>query len=447
MDTLDEELTTEDVISRERNIDKELILLIQAACKSDDTPRVIELVKLLHQLPSFDAAIKIAGFYHLLGLQEKLAVLKNEREEAEDRLEVLRKKRKRGMKVTNVPREIDYSSTTTATKRNGGGRYDPLGDTGPPPMIERPGMSRVEKPLVERTKFSAITTMAQAQPAREDDSSAMVTRSPSPFAWDDSELAGGGSSLGDDNSYNTLGGGEESVGSMTTTMGGTAQKRKRSDDAEDTGVSQLSDVSVMPPPKQSMFSATPFFVRGLTKSLIIFFFELETNPFARKHNTSESSATRNPFSSRPKSSAAALNGGSGGGGITSRGSIHKSDSFFDKVEAASENSKKSTTKKSGSSKSKDKSSSSSSTSANSGPKQTTLFGMMPRAFQTSQAPKQALGEDKKCSREDGGEDDGIGEETQELLSSITDVGTSDSQMTLMDSRGLEESQGNEETQF
>jgi chromosome transmission fidelity protein 4 len=141
-----------------------------------------------------------------------------------------------------------------------------------------------------------------------------------------------------------------------------------------------------------------------------------------------------------------LNGGSGGGGITSRGSIHKSDSFFDKVEAASENSKKSTTKKSGSSKSKDKSSSSTS-SANSGPKQTTLFGMMPRAFQTSQAPKQALGEDKKCSREDGGEDDGIGEETQELLSSMTDVGTSDSQMTLMDSRGLEESQGNEETQF
>jgi chromosome transmission fidelity protein 4 len=249
LDTLDEELTTEDIISRERNIDKELILLVQAACKSDDAPRAIELVKLLHHLPSFDAAIKIAGFYHLLGLQEKLEVLKSEREEAEDRLEVLKKKRKRWLRVANVPREVDYSSTTTG--RNGGGRrYDPLGDTGPPPMIERPGMSRVEKPFVERTRFSSIITTTQAQSVREDDASLMVTRSPSPNTWDDSELAVTGASLNDDNTYNPLGGGEE-LGSMTTTMAGTAQKRKRND-VDDIDVSQFSDVSVMPP-KQSTF--------------------------------------------------------------------------------------------------------------------------------------------------------------------------------------------------
>jgi chromosome transmission fidelity protein 4 len=177
----------------------------------------------------------------------------------------------------------------------------------------------------------------------------------------------------------------------------------------------------------------------------LLFLELETNPFARKHNASESSTTRNPFSSRSKSSTTLNNGG--GGGITGRGSIQKSDSFFDKVEAATENGKKSTTKKSAGSKSKDKSSSSSTAaSAHSGSKQTTLFGMMPRAFQTSQAPKMPSGEDKRYrdGNHEDGEDDGIGEETQELLSScpldMTDIEASDSQMTLMDSRGLEETQ-------
>lgn len=259
LDLLDEELTTEDIVSRERNIDKELILLIQAACKSDDAPRVIELVKLLHLLPSFDAAIKIAGFYHLLGLQEKLEVLKSEREEAEDRLEVLREKRKRWLKMTNVPREIDYSSSTT--KRNGGGRrYDPLGDTGPPPMIQRPGMSRVEKPIVERTRFSSNAPTTQTQSVR-DDSSMTMTRSPSPSPWDnDTELGGGAVSLNGNDDYNTLGAGGEELGFGTMTgMGGTAQKRKRNDDVEDVGVSQVSDVSIMPPPPKQSTSKLIYF--------------------------------------------------------------------------------------------------------------------------------------------------------------------------------------------
>lgn len=137
----------------------------------------------------------------------------------------------------------------------------------------------------------------------------------------------------------------------------------------------------------------------------------------------------------------------GGGGITGRGSIQKSESFFDKVEAATENGKKSITKKSGS-KSTTKDKSSALASGNNGPKQTTLFGMMPRAFQTSQAPKKPSEEVSKkqghSDREEGGEEGEMGEETQELLGScppdIADMEASESQMTLMDSRGLEETQ-------
>lgn len=228
LDLLSEELTTEDIASRERNIDKELIILIQAACKSDNTARAIELTKLLHHLPSFDAAIKIAGFYHLVGLKEKLEVLKTDREEAEDRLEVLRQKRRRWLKTTNVPREIDYS------RQNGGGglRYDPLGDTRPPPVIERPGMSRVKMPVVERTRFSSVAPQAQPQSQGE---SQVSTRSPSPSPWDDPMVS-------------------ESSSVPVETGTTTAQKRKRNEVEDVVGVSQLSDESIMPPPpKQSMW--------------------------------------------------------------------------------------------------------------------------------------------------------------------------------------------------
>lgn len=228
LDSLSEELTTEDITTRERAIDKELIFLIQAACKSDNAARAIELTKLLHYLPSFDAAIKLAGFYHLVGLREKLEALKNEREEAEDRLEVIRQKRKKWLKTNNVPREIAYM----APNGRGEARYDPLGDVRPPPAIERPGMSRVKMPVVERTRFSSAMPQPPLPPSATTteaaDSQNSTVRSLSPAPWDE---PGASTSLPDT---------------------GTAQKRKR-DEAEDSGVSQSSDVSTMPPPpKQSM---------------------------------------------------------------------------------------------------------------------------------------------------------------------------------------------------
>lgn len=409
LDSLSEELTTEDITTHERSIDKELILLIQAACKSDNAARAIELTKLLHHLPSFDAAIKIAGFYHLVGLKEKLEALKAEREEAEDRLEVLRQKRRRWLKTTNVPREIAVPSHANGVN----GRYDPLGDTRPPPAIERPGMSRVKMPIVERTRFSSTVPQPPlaSVTANQEESQQSTTRSPSPAPWD-----------------------SDPGTSANSPANATTHKRKR-DEVDDAGVSQSSDVSAMPPPpKQS------------TSSLLlcphrahILISPAETNPFARKHN-SDSTGTRNPFASRSKLSDATR---TTNGGIGARGSIQKSDSFFEKVEAAESSTAGKKGKKSGFKSSKDKEKDAS------GTRQTTLFGMMPRAFQTSQAPKKP--DNTKESRAGGGEDgDGVGEETQELLSSyqdMEDIEASDSQMALMDSRGLEETQADEETQM
>ncbi|KAF9462340.1 hypothetical protein BDZ94DRAFT_1322712 [Collybia nuda] len=148
-DGLDDELTTDDILMRERAMDKEFIVLIQAACKADNIPRAIELVKLLHQLTSFDAAMKIADFYHLVGFREKVEILKADRENQEDRLVLARNKRKRWLKPDPPIREVQSLNNLSST------RTDLLGDVRPPPTIERPGMARVTVPIIEQTRFSS----------------------------------------------------------------------------------------------------------------------------------------------------------------------------------------------------------------------------------------------------------------------------------------------------
>lgn len=77
-----------------------------------------------------------------------------------------------------------------------------------------------------------------------------------------------------------------------------------------------------------------------------------------------------------------------------------------------------------------------------GSRQATLFGMIPRAFQTSQAPKQRV-EDKQIVNEE----EDVDEETQSMLDMPEAMEETDSQMTLNDSRGLGDTQVDEETQM
>ena len=92
-DALGFDLTSPEISQREINLDKELIQLIQLACKNDKLQRALDIAALLHHAQSFDMAIKVAQFYHLVGLQEKLMELRAERAET-DRLEVEKERRK-----------------------------------------------------------------------------------------------------------------------------------------------------------------------------------------------------------------------------------------------------------------------------------------------------------------------------------------------------------------
>lgn len=82
-------------------LDKELLQLVQGACKADNLQRALDLTRLMHNPATIEAAAKIAGFYHLTGLQERISTVE-------------RKKRRRPDPVTRST-HIPSSSTTSAS--------------------------------------------------------------------------------------------------------------------------------------------------------------------------------------------------------------------------------------------------------------------------------------------------------------------------------------------
>jgi len=90
-------------------LDKELLQLVQGACKADNLQRALDLTRLMHNPASVDAAAKIAGFYHLPGLQERMGGVKEG---------VERKRRKIEKKRVDPP---IYSNSNGHAGGGGGG--------------------------------------------------------------------------------------------------------------------------------------------------------------------------------------------------------------------------------------------------------------------------------------------------------------------------------------
>ena len=157
-DGLGEELTSETIVARELALDKALIQLIQHACKTDRLARALDLARMLHLTPSFDAAIKIAAFYSLLGLQEKMEALKDEREDS-DRLEGLRDRRRQ---ITNDFAPIPAMRLPASGYGQEHAKTKPFSDFRPPPALHRPGLERAT-PVADSLARTKTNGFAQSQ--------------------------------------------------------------------------------------------------------------------------------------------------------------------------------------------------------------------------------------------------------------------------------------------
>ncbi|WWC86877.1 uncharacterized protein L201_001756 [Kwoniella dendrophila CBS 6074] len=87
------------VREKEVALDKEYLQLVQIACKADNLQRALDVARLMHNTGTIEAAAKVAAFYHLPGLQERIVGVKTEKE---------RRKRER----KNKPRISEYAPST-----------------------------------------------------------------------------------------------------------------------------------------------------------------------------------------------------------------------------------------------------------------------------------------------------------------------------------------------
>ena len=136
-DALGDEDIPDEILKRELALDKELVQLIQTACKNDKLPRVLELTLLLHHTSSFDMAIKVAAFYRLVGLQEKIQALKD------DRIARGRPQKR------DWTRDYDPMLPTRLPPADipRGGESKVFQNFGPPVPVHRPGLARATPSL------------------------------------------------------------------------------------------------------------------------------------------------------------------------------------------------------------------------------------------------------------------------------------------------------------
>ena len=259
-DALSNEDVPDEIFARELALDKELVQLIQTACKNDKLPRALELTSMLHHTSSFDMAVKVAGFYRLIGLQEKMEALK------EDRITHGRPQRREWARDYDpvLPPRLPPPDVPR------GGASKAFQNFGSPAAVHRPGLARATPSLPPIPNDHAMTAVTgEGKRKWADDGDGIVTH------VDAAQL---------DNA------------------------RWRTVDDEFVAGAGL-------PSKPSTHVPRFLVVRWIYLLPIIV---TEPNPFAKKPNGTTADGSRNPFTRDNPNNK----------------SLHKSESFFDKAEAA-----------------------------------------------------------------------------------------------------------------
>lgn len=303
-DALGDEDPPAELLARELALDKELVQLIQTACKNDKLPRALELTRMLHHTSSFDMASKVAAFYRLVGLQEKMQVLK------EDRV------------VSGRPRPRDWARDydpvlpprlpPADVPRSGSKAFQ---DFGPPSAVHRPGLARATPgltPLPKDDVYSGsedyapmVTGPGESKRGRAEDVPPSGSRAFQDFGPPSAvhrpglaRVTAGLPPLPTDGVYS---GGDDYA--STASVPAESKRKRAEDDSIAYGDSTILDNAKRRAVEDDEAAAL---LRPRPSG----------NPFAKK--SSDADGSRNPFArSNPNNK-----------------SLHKSESFFDKAEAA-----------------------------------------------------------------------------------------------------------------
>ncbi|KAH8829667.1 hypothetical protein DL96DRAFT_1599042 [Flagelloscypha sp. PMI_526] len=149
VDNLGEELTTKELASEERKMDKILIRMLQAALKEGNLARGFEICKLLYSPASLKAAIEVANYHHEAGFRRRIEQLQDSRAAQTDRMVEQREQRLQWDRAQARPtRVIDsVSSTHSGMPANAFQAKEA-------PSGHRPGLSKAT-PVAEDTRYSA----------------------------------------------------------------------------------------------------------------------------------------------------------------------------------------------------------------------------------------------------------------------------------------------------
>ena len=277
-------------------MDKELIKMLQAAIKERHLQRAHDIIKLLHHISSLDTAMKLAEYYHLIGLQDKIKIWKAWREENDDPTEERDERREweRGVKPLYPPAELvgHLLGGTSA-----GGRPQ---EFRPAPMFPRRGLG------------NAVPNYGQSVFAKKADiMSSQFTKStaPSQQQTDYDEYSYGDAGVGS--------GGYDSFGAAAVNTSSPPAEGKRKRAADDVDGEESSSMAPKKPRTsastqgQSTVGTKP---QGSSNSTMA----PPANPPGRKAAALPANAKPNPFAR----------------GLAPTKSMVKSNTFFEKVDAA-----------------------------------------------------------------------------------------------------------------
>ena len=124
--------TEHTIKEREIALDKELLQLVQGACKADNLQRALDVARLMHNPATVDAAAKVAAFYHLPGLQERIQGVKADKDFRKIRTANHQRKVKRETEMSGqVPMKqfTDFAPRAGGPRRSFGGVHQPRDTT------------------------------------------------------------------------------------------------------------------------------------------------------------------------------------------------------------------------------------------------------------------------------------------------------------------------------